>query len=123
MKAALRNYQLKIILIEDLEGLLVQLVDERLACRDFDRDDLLRSEVLEHHDDGTQRVAMSSDENLLPSVDLRGNGLVPIRLDALGGVNQALGKRAIGLGHFASSDELLVGLLIARPSLVVLGKG
>ena len=115
--------QLEIILREDFQALLVEFVDKRFARRDFDRDDLVGREVLEHHDNRAEGVAVSRDENAFAGVDFGSDFLIPIRFDAFGGVDEAFGERAIFDGHLAFFDEVLVFLLVTRPAFVIFGKG
>lgn len=121
--AALGVLILEVVLVDDFEGLFVKFIDERFARGDFDRDDLVGGEVLKHHDDGAERVAMGSDEDFLAGLDLRGDLLIPVRFDALSGIDEALGERAILDGHFTGLDEVLVFLLVAGPTLIFLGEG
>src|SRR5215471_6357850 len=84
----------EVIMLQRLQ-LAVELVDERLAGRDVETNDLLVGDVVEILDQRPQAVAVRSDDHALPRAHGRRDHAVPVRQKAGDGVLEALGAREL----------------------------
>src|SRR6185369_4222155 len=68
----------------------VQLVEEGNPGRDLELEHLLAREAVQVHHEGSERVAVRGDEDVLARADFREDVRIPIRDDPGGRVGQAL---------------------------------
>ena len=114
------DVRLEIVFFENGEIVfLVELVDQRLARRDFHRDDFLSGEVFQFHHQGAQAVAMGGDEDFAAGFERRGDLVIELRFDTVGRINQAFRERKIRSLHLAFFDQILIKLLIARETGII----
>jgi sulfur carrier protein ThiS len=72
---------------------LIQLIDERNTRRDVEVSDGFVGDVVEILDQGTERIAVSGNEHLLASLDIRNNDVIVIRNDTGNGILQGFMQR------------------------------
>ena len=84
------------MLVHDVP-VLVEGVGQRDGGRDVDLEDLLGGELVEHHDEGAQAVAVGGDQDTLAGLELRGDLVLEVRPRAGDAVLQALGARQLVL--------------------------
>src|SRR5471032_251300 len=102
------------VVVADRLQVLVQFVDQRLAVRDVEADDVVVADAVEHLNQGAQAVAVSRDDDLLAGADGRGDVLVPHRHHARHGVLQAFGQRDLRLVQAGVARVVEGGAVVAR---------
>ena len=108
-------------LLEGLEGLLVELVDERDAGGDVEGGDVGVGDLVEVLDDGAQRVAVRGDQDRLAGLDLGDDGALPVGqqagedvLEALGGGDGLTGVAGVGvLGKLRTGLDFVYPMLMS----------
>mmetsp|Transcript_27249 Transcript_27249/g.64328 ORF Transcript_27249/g.64328 Transcript_27249/m.64328 type:complete len:284 (+) Transcript_27249:95-946(+) len=95
-----------VVALDRLHRRLVQLIHQRHRGRDVELGDHILGDVVEMLDQRAERVAVRRDQQLLSLLDLRHEGVVPQRHEALDNVRERLRQRELRV-----AQEVVLGLL------------
>lgn len=76
----------------DYIHVVVELVDEGSAGGNVELGDLGLVDIVQMLDEGAERVAVGSDDNVLTSLEVRNNTFLPVGEDAIEGGGEGLGE-------------------------------
>lgn len=105
------------IVAADRTHIFIKLIDQGHCGRNIHAHNVLVGNIVQMLNQRTQRVAVSSDQNLAARFNVRDDFVFPVRNDARDGIRQALGQ-----GKFLSRD-MFVARVKSRPHRIVFFQG
>ena len=98
--------------MSDGRQIVIEMIDQRNACRDVHGNDILSGELVQMHDQRPQAVAVSGDQYPLARSNSRGNGVGPIRFQPFLRIFQRLGQRKL-----LWADVVIPGIMPVVPGV------